>query len=82
MTSRDRAWSAALNLAAEKRDVKWSYSRRFTAADVEDQMDPEDAPSRRTIRDVLATMADLGHLKTATKNGAYEPLEEPEVTHG
>jgi hypothetical protein len=81
MTPRDRAWSAALEIAEEKKDVDWSYRQRFGAADVEERIG-EDAPSRRTIRDVLATMAELGHLETATKNGAYEPLEEQEVTHG
>lgn len=70
-TPRDRVWSAALNMADEIRQGSWRST--FSAVDVRDQV--EDPPSARTVRDVLATMADLGHLERGYMRGEYEPRQ-------
>lgn len=76
-TSRDHIWNHALAVAEEKRGES-SWSRYFGWADVAERFDEDDAPSERTIRDTLATMADLGHLEENRRKGKYEPLEDAE----
>lgn len=73
-TPRDRVWGAALDLADERRDSStYRHRRSFSASEVRARV--EDPPSQRTVRDVLATMADLGRLERARKRGEYEPAE-------
>lgn len=69
-TKRDLIWSAALELAA---------TGKFDLDDVLAFADLDDA-SRRTARDVLATMTDLGHLRQGSiwdrsgDRGSYPPV--------
>jgi len=76
-TTRDRIWNAALDVAEEKSRESSSWSRSFSASDVAERFDDEDAPAVRTIRDTLATMADLGWLdgETRHRQGEYVPAE-------
>lgn len=69
-TSRDAVWSETLKLA-EIRSDRPSLGRRgtFTPGEVAARID--DPPSDRTVRDVVATMADLGHLERARTQGRY-----------
>jgi hypothetical protein len=74
-TTRDRIWHAALELAREREDETSPYRRRFEIGEVERRLD--DNLSRRTVRDTLATMADLGDLERGRKRGTYEPPGDP-----
>jgi len=62
-TKRDRVWSAALTLA---------QTGRFDLEDVLNKAGLNES-SRRTARDVLATMTDLGHLEQRFYNGRQHP---------
>lgn len=73
-TARDRVWSAALDLAEYRSDEISSWDRRFSPAEVRSRVD--DPPSDRTVRDVLATMADLGHLDRGRRQGYYQAVDE------
>lgn len=75
ITIRDRIWDAALTLAEEKQD-RSTWGRRFKPADVANRMD--DPPSRRTIRETMAAMAEFGRLKKGRSKGQYEPPPEPD----
>lgn len=57
-TKRDSVWDAALRLAS---------SGKFDVDDVL-QVAELDAASKRTARDVLTTMSDMGHLHQGTEN--------------
>jgi hypothetical protein len=62
-TKRDQVWSATLFLAK---------TGRFDLEDVLNKADLDES-SRRTARDVLATMTDLGHLEQRSYNGRQHP---------
>lgn len=69
-TSRDAVWSEALKLAKKRRGRR-GLGRRgtFTPGEVAARID--DPPSDRTVRDVVATMAEKGHLERARTQGRY-----------
>jgi len=72
-TSRDYIWHETLQLAEERRDAS-HWNRFFGWEDVAERIDG--SPSERTIRDALATMAELGNIEENRRKGKYEPLEE------
>ena len=72
-TSRDAIWAAALAVARENATESSSWRRSFGADDVARRVDVD--VSNRTVRDTLATMADLGVLATTYRQGEYEPTE-------
>lgn len=76
-TTRDRIWNAALAVAERKSHESSSWSRSFSATDVAEGFDDEDAPAIRTIRDTLATMAEMGRIdgETRHRQGEYVPAE-------
>lgn len=75
LTTRDRIWSETLKLAEENRSDD-GFNSSFDADDVLDRL--EDPPSKRTVRDALDSMADLGHLNRRWRG--YEPIEKFEDT--
>lgn len=69
-TSRDDVWSEALKLAEVRRQRRGLGRRStFTPGEVAARID--DPPSDRTVRDVVATMADKSHLERARTQGRY-----------
>lgn len=72
-TSRDAIWHAALEVAREHASESSRWKRRFGIGEVAEQADAD--VSRRTVRDTLATMADLGELAEGRRQGEYEPTE-------
>jgi hypothetical protein len=70
-TTRDEIWNAALALAEQARDADSYRQRRVEVDDVLAEIDAD--PSRRTVRDCLATMAEMGHLEDSWNQGVYKP---------
>ena len=84
-TKRDQVWLAAMKCEFDARFGDSWRERRFTAADVEEKIREEggDPPSRRTIRDVLAEMAEnsfhtgieCGPSEGTYRSSNYQPNE-------
>lgn len=71
-TSRDAVWSEALKLAERRRGRRRGlHGDTFTPSQVAARIDEDQRPSDRTVRDVVATMADLGHLERGRSQGCY-----------
>lgn len=73
LTTRDHVWAAALDVRDELA-TRGTWGRRFDATDVAEALD--DPPSNKTIRETLASMAELGHLDRGRRQGQYEAPEE------
>jgi hypothetical protein len=72
-TTRDAIWNAVLEEIEETDQSAGKWRRRFDAEDVEERLEAD--TSRRTIRDTLATIAELGHVESARRQGEYRVPE-------
>jgi len=73
-TARDKVWAAALEVADSRAMEGSSFKRRFEWSEVRARIPEEERPSDRTIRDVLATMADLDVIDSRRRQGEFEPI--------
>lgn len=84
LTTRDYVWSAALQVASDKAESASSeWGLRFSIDQVYRAVPDDVDVSRRTVRDTLASMADLGHIDTHYRQGSYKALPpdpEPDET--
>lgn len=76
-TTRDEIWHVTLQTVAAAREGNAAgYSGdRITVDEVIGRLSAD--PSRRTVRDCLATMEEHGYLSSRYRQGEYEPPQDP-----
>lgn len=72
-TTRDKVWSAVMN-QAEENAGKGGWAAKLNWRDIEGRM--ENPPTEKTIRETMATMAELGHIEDTYGRGDYKPSND------
>lgn len=73
VTPRDRVWIVALELM----DNTNGFSSSDVSRTLRDVFDRDDVPSRKTVRNVLEAMADLGKLERVQGAGSRHTVYLP-----